>query len=104
MASESIEKGPFSYVHSGTGAEITLRANVNAFEEWHLVPRVLNDVTFRDVSTQVLDSMFPSSFALAPVGVQSIFHPDGELASAKAAAHHYTAGLEEGQTLLKQEP
>jgi lactate 2-monooxygenase len=88
MASESIEKGPFTYVHSGAGAETTLRANVNAFEDWHIVPRVLNDVSKRDTSTQVLGTTFSSSFALAPVGVQSIFHPDGELASARAAAYH----------------
>lgn len=88
MASESIEKGPFTYVNSGSGAENTLRANVSAFENWHLVPRVLNDVSTRDTSTQIVGTIFPSSFAIAPVGVQSIFHPDGELASARAAAHH----------------
>ena len=88
MASESIEKGPFTYVNSGSGAESTLRANVNAFEDWHIVPRVLNDVSIRDASTQILGTTFPSSFAIAPVGVQSIFHPDGELASARAAAHY----------------
>ena len=88
MASESIEKGPFTYVNSGSGAESTLRANVNAFDDWHIVPRVLNDVSIRDTSTQVLGTIFPSTFAIAPVGVQSIFHPDGELASARAAAHH----------------
>lgn len=87
MASESIEKGPFTYVQSGAGAETTLRANVNAFEDWHIVPRVLNDVSIRDTSTQVLGTTFPSTFALAPVGVQSIFHPEGELASARAASH-----------------
>lgn len=88
MASESIEKEPFTYVHSGSGAESTLRANVDAFENWHIVPRILNDVSIRDTSTQILGTTFPSSFAIAPVGVQSIFHPDGELASARAAAHY----------------
>jgi lactate 2-monooxygenase len=88
LASESLEKGPFTYVHSGSGNESTLRANVNAFEKWHIVPRILNDVSIRDTSTQILGTTFPSSFAIAPVGVQSIFHPDGELASARAAAHH----------------
>ncbi|MFC0274779.1 alpha-hydroxy-acid oxidizing protein [Metabacillus herbersteinensis] len=88
MAAASIEKGPFTYVQSGSGAENTLRANVNAFEDWHIVPKVLNDVSIRDTSTQVLGTKFPSSFGLAPVGVQSIFHADGELASARAAAHY----------------
>ena len=88
MASEAIEKGPFTYVHSGAGGESTLRANVSAFEDWHIVPRFLNDVANRDTSTHILGTSFPSSFGMAPVGVQSIFHPEGELASARAAAHY----------------
>jgi len=88
MASQSIEKGPFTYVNSGAGAETTLRANVNAFEDLHIVPRMLNDVSLRDTSSQLLGTTFPSSFAMAPIGVQSIFHPEGEIATARAAAHH----------------
>lgn len=86
MASKSIEKGPFTYVHSGAGNESTLRANEAAFEDWYIVPQYLNDVSFRDTSATLLGTTFPSSFALAPIGVQSIFHPEGELASARAAA------------------
>ena len=40
MASESIEKGPFTYVNSGSGAESTLRANVIAFEDWHIASSI----------------------------------------------------------------
>lgn len=86
MASKSIEKGPFTYVHSGAGNESTLRANEAAFEDWHIVPQYLNDVSTRNTSTTILGTTFPSSFGLAPIGVQSIFHPEGELASARAAA------------------
>ncbi|MDI2587274.1 alpha-hydroxy-acid oxidizing protein [Psychrobacillus sp. NEAU-3TGS] len=88
VAAESIENGPFTYVHSGSGNEITLKANIDAFESWQIVPKYLNDVSIRDTSSKILGTTFPNSFALAPVGVQSIFHPEGELASARAAAHH----------------
>ncbi|WP_078378806.1 alpha-hydroxy-acid oxidizing protein [Sutcliffiella halmapala] len=86
LASESIEINPFTYVNSGAGGELTLRANENAFENWSIVPTVLNDVSARDSAVTVLGTVFPSAFGLAPVGVQGIFHSEGELASARAAA------------------
>jgi lactate 2-monooxygenase len=63
-----------------------MRANEAAFRRWRIVPRVLRDVSARDLSTTVLGTPIAAPLALAPVGVQSILHPDGELASARAAA------------------
>ena len=47
---------------------------------------MLRDVSQRDLSVTVLNTRMPAPVALAPVGVQSILHPDGELAVARAAA------------------
>jgi lactate 2-monooxygenase len=47
---------------------------------------MLTDATKRDLSTTVLCTSMPAPVLLAPVGVQSIVHPDGELATARAAA------------------
>ena len=63
-----------------------MRANREAFRRWRIVPRMLEDVSERDLSTTVLGTAMPAPVLLAPVGVQSIVHPDGELASARAAA------------------
>jgi L-lactate dehydrogenase (cytochrome) len=46
---------------------------------------MLRDVRERDLSTTVLGTPMPAPVLLAPVGVQTIVHPDGELASARAA-------------------
>ncbi|MGH2856407.1 MAG: alpha-hydroxy-acid oxidizing protein [Solirubrobacteraceae bacterium] len=74
------------YVLGGAGREDTIRANEGAFSRWRIVPRVLRDVTARDLRTTVLETELPAPVALAPVGVQTVVHPEGEAATARAAA------------------
>ena len=76
----------FGYVAGGAGAERTMQANLEAFEHWKIVPRMLRDVSVRDLSTSVLGTAMPAPLMLAPVGVQSIIHPEAELAASRAAA------------------
>jgi len=86
LAKEALEPGPFGYVAGGAGAGATVRANREAFDRWRIVPRMLTDATKRDLATTVVGTAMPAPVMLAPVGVQSIVHPDGELATARAAA------------------
>jgi lactate 2-monooxygenase len=81
-----LEDGPFGYVAGGAGAGATMRANRAAFDRYGFVPRMLRDTTARDWSTTVLGTAMPAPLLLAPIGVLSILHPDGELAVARAAA------------------
>ncbi|WP_242906148.1 lactate 2-monooxygenase [Actinomadura terrae] len=76
----------FGYVAGAAGSEATARANRAAFDRRRIVPRMLRDVAERDLSVDVLGTTMPAPVLLAPVGVQSILHPDGELATARAAA------------------
>lgn len=85
VARERMEPGPFGYVAGGAGSGATVRANREAFDRWRLVPRMLTDATTRDLSTTVLGTSMPAPVLLAPVGAQSIVHPDGELATARVA-------------------
>jgi isopentenyl diphosphate isomerase/L-lactate dehydrogenase-like FMN-dependent dehydrogenase len=78
--------GPRGYVDGGAGTEATMRANREALDRRRLVPRMLRDVSVRDLSREILGVRWPTPVGLAPVGVQSIVHPDGELAVARAAA------------------
>ncbi|HEU5472505.1 MAG TPA: lactate 2-monooxygenase [Actinophytocola sp.] len=82
----AMEPGPFGYVAGGAGSGATVRANREAFDRWRIVPRMLTDATTRDLSCTVLGTPMPAPVLLAPVGVQSILHADGELATARAAA------------------
>jgi lactate 2-monooxygenase len=86
LASEKLEPGPFGYIAGGAGSEATVRANREAFEQRRLRPRMLAGNTVRDLSVEVLGTPSPFPFFLAPVGVLSIAHADGELAPARAAA------------------
>jgi lactate 2-monooxygenase len=75
-----------AYVFGGAGSEDTMRANDEAFRRWRIVPRMLRDVSERDLRTTVLGTDMPAPLALAPIGGQTILHEDGELAVAPAAA------------------
>ncbi len=85
-AREQLEPGPYWYVAGGAGSGATMRANREAFDHWRIVPRMLTDASRRDLSVTVLGTAMPAPVLLAPIGVQSILHPDGELATARAAA------------------
>ncbi len=85
-AAEKLEPGPFDYIAGGAGAEATMRANLEAFERRRLRPRMLTGNRERDISVEVLGTRSPAPFFLAPVGVLSIAHAEGEVAVARAAA------------------
>jgi isopentenyl diphosphate isomerase/L-lactate dehydrogenase-like FMN-dependent dehydrogenase len=85
-AEETLDERAVAYIWGGAGSEDTMRANLEAFRRWRIVPRVLRDITTRDLSTTLFGSELPAPLAIAPIGVQTLVHPDGELATARAAA------------------
>jgi lactate 2-monooxygenase len=85
-AKETLPPPAFDYVAGGAGGEDTVRANREAFYRWRIVPRMLCDVSQRDLSVELFGAQLPAPVILGPVGVQGILHPGGELASARAAA------------------
>jgi 4-hydroxymandelate oxidase len=74
------------YFRSGADAEETLRDNVRAYRRWQIWPRVLVDVSERDLSTTVLGAATSMPVLIAPTAYHKLAHPDGELASARGAA------------------
>ncbi len=75
------------YVVGNAGTGETARKNREAFAKWSIVPqRLIKTTRLPDLSTTVLGKTMPFPIATAPVGVQRIFNPMGELASAAAAA------------------
>ncbi|WP_037077568.1 lactate 2-monooxygenase [Pseudonocardia spinosispora] len=85
LAREKLDAGPYGYVAGGAGSGATMRANREAFDAWRIVPRMLREATKRTLATTVLGTDMTAPVLLAPIGVQSIVHPDGELAVARAA-------------------
>ena len=88
-ARERLEPGPYAYYAGGAGDEHTLRANSAAFTRWELRPRVLVDVSEVSTETTVLGTRVELPLLVAPTAFHRLAHPEGELATARAAA---TAG------------
>ena len=85
-ARDALDAGAFGYIAGGAGGESTMRANLEAFERRRIRPRMLTGNVHRDLSVEVLGTRSQVPFFLAPVGVLSIAHPEGEVAAARAAA------------------
>src|SRR5205823_4758463 len=66
--------------------EHTLRANSAAFTRWELRPRVLVDVSDVSTETTVLGTHVELPLLVAPTAFHRLAHPEGELATARAAA------------------
>jgi lactate 2-monooxygenase len=86
QANAHLSPEAWGYVAGGAGSQDTIRANLAAFRHWRIVPRMLRDVARRDLSVKLLGMSLPVPVLLAPVGGQSIVHPEAEIAVAHAAA------------------
>lgn len=86
LAAEKLDAKAHAYFAGGAGDEITLRDNLAAFERRKLRPRVLVDVTSVSTATTVLGTQIALPILIAPLALQRMAHPDGELATARAAA------------------
>jgi isopentenyl diphosphate isomerase/L-lactate dehydrogenase-like FMN-dependent dehydrogenase len=91
LAEERLEPGPWAYLAGGSGDEWTLRENRAAFARWTFRPRVLCDVSGISTATTVLGQRIELPVVVAPVAYQQLYHPDGECATARAAAAAGTA-------------
>ena len=85
-AAEVLSPGAFDWIAGGSGEELTLRANRAAFEAQRLRPRMLTGVAACSTEVDILGTRCPAPFLLAPIGGQTVAHPEGELATARAAA------------------
>ncbi len=86
MAQQAMKPEAFDYVAGSAVTESTADANLQAFDQWQILPRFLRDVSQRDWSVELFGQRFPAPVYVAPIGVQGIVHPDGELATARACA------------------
>jgi len=85
-AAETLTPQAYDYIAGSAAGERTARANLEAFDHWRIVPRMLRDVSHRDLSLELLGAKLPVPVLLGPIGVQNIIHPEGELAAARTAA------------------
>jgi isopentenyl diphosphate isomerase/L-lactate dehydrogenase-like FMN-dependent dehydrogenase len=86
LAEAACEPGYWGYLAGGSGDELTLRENLDAFRRRVLRPRVLVDVSDVSTRTTVLGKEISMPLMVAPTSVQRVTHPDGEPGLARAAA------------------
>lgn len=85
-AAARLPAGPLAYYAGGAMDERTLADNLAAFRRRRFVPRMMRDVSTVDMSTTILGRRWPLPLWVAPTALQRMAHPDGELATARAAA------------------
>ena len=86
LAEAALEEGALGYFAGGACDEQTLRENVAAFARLKLRPRMLVDVSNVSAATTVLGTDVSMPLLVAPTAIQKMCHPDGEEATARAAA------------------
>ena len=75
----------WGYLQSGVDGDVTLRANSHGFGRYQLKPRRMVDVSRIDLSTDVFGTKYNSPVMICPIGSQRAFHPEAEVAVARAA-------------------
>ena len=85
LAKRRLPAGVFDYIDGAAEDELAMQRNATRFADRTLVPRVLRDMSSIDASTTILGSRAAMPLIIAPTGFPRIAHPEGELATARAA-------------------
>ncbi len=85
VARQKIPLAHWGYLATGTDGDETIQANRDGFTKWSIKPRRLIDVSTVDASVSLYGTSYPTPIVINPVGSQKAFHPQGEIAVARAA-------------------
>jgi 4-hydroxymandelate oxidase len=75
----------FDYIAGGSGEDRTLAANLAAFAEWSVCPRLLHEVSTGNTRLHLAGREFAHPVFLAPVAYHALVHPGSEVETARAA-------------------
>ncbi|SIS22714.1 alpha-hydroxy-acid oxidizing protein [Williamsia sterculiae] len=85
-ARRAMNSRAWAYVGGGAGEGTTMTANRRALNRWAIVPRVLRDVSERDLSIDLFGSRLPAPVLFSPVGAGALVRHDADLLIGRAAA------------------
>ncbi len=85
VARKKLPSAHYGYMATGVDDDATLRANHEGFARYQIRVRRLRDVQKIDMSIRLFGATWDNPIVLAPVGSQKAFHPEGEIAVARAA-------------------
>ena len=81
-----MSKKAAAYIAGGAGSQSSVTNNRTSFEKYHIVPRLLRNVSIRDTSIELFGKKFSSPLILSPVGVLEMVHKQADIAVGKAPA------------------
>ncbi|USW58301.1 Putative FMN-dependent dehydrogenase, alpha-hydroxy acid dehydrogenase, FMN-dependent [Septoria linicola] len=84
-AKQKLSEGGWYYASSNAGESLTHLANRQAFYRHKIIPRMLVDTNKRDTATEIWGHKVAAPIGFSPIGINKIYHPDGELPVAKVA-------------------
>ena len=84
-AQSTLPPAHYGYIATGVDGDVTLRANRSGFAHWDIRDKRLAGIEQVDMSTSILGTPMETPIIISPTGSQRAFHPDGELATARAA-------------------
>ncbi len=90
VAHRNVAPGHWAFMTSGVDDDATIRTNREGFQHIELRPRRLRDATKVDMRVTIFGTTYNSPIFTCPTGGQKSFHPDGELAVARADKAHGT--------------
>src|SRR5215470_14469298 len=85
-ARRRLPKMLYGFIAGATETDAALRDNRRAFDEYGLVPRVLNDVSDRNQTTTLFGKTYAAPFGIPPFGSAALFAYRGDIVLARAAA------------------
>jgi lactate 2-monooxygenase len=103
QAAKVLDPEALAYILAGAGDRDTTRANAAAFRRWRIKRRRGRRPAKVDLSTTLLGTRMPAPVLFAPVGVQTLAHPNGELLTARAAAELKLTYIHSTQASYKME-
>ena len=93
MARRVLPPAHWGYLATGVDDDLTLKANIAAFKHIQLRVRRLVDVSKTDLRTEVFGATWDTPIYISAVGSQKAFHPEGEVAVARAAKARKTTQM-----------
>ncbi len=85
-AKEKLSPEAAAYIMAGAGMEDTMKQNRKDFNSWRILPRMLRDVSSRDIAVTLFNKKYPTPLLTCPIGVLEMAHKDADLGVAKATA------------------
>jgi len=102
-AKQRLSTEAYTYIAGGAGREDTISTNRRGFDQWQIVPRMLNDVSERDTSLTLFGQSLNAPFLLSPIGVLEMAHRGADRAVAEAAKSTGTPMIFSNQASVSME-